>query len=31
MVQAQFWYRDPQNTGNKTTTLSDAVEFLVEP
>ena len=28
-VQAQLWYRDPQNTGNQTTSLSDAIEFAV--
>ena len=31
VVQAQLWYRDPQNTSNQTTSLSDAVEFLVAP
>jgi hypothetical protein len=30
-VQAQLWYRDPQNTSNRTTSLSDAVEFGVGP
>ena len=30
-VQAQLWYRDPQNTSNQTTSLSDALEFLVGP
>jgi hypothetical protein len=30
-VQAQLWYRDPQNTSNQTTSLSDAIEFLVAP
>jgi hypothetical protein len=30
-LQAQFWYRDPQNTSNQTTSLSDAVEVLVCP
>jgi len=31
-VQAQLWYRDPWNTAtNKTTTLSDAIEFTVGP
>jgi len=30
-VQAQLWYRDPLNTSNQTTSLSDAVEFCVEP
>jgi hypothetical protein len=31
VVQAQLWYRDPQNTSNRTTSLSDALEFCVEP
>ena len=31
LVQAQLWYRDPQNTSNQTTSLSDAVEFTVCP
>ena len=31
VVQAQLWYRDPQNTSNQTTGLSDAVEFVVQP
>ena len=31
VVQAQLWYRDPQNTSNQTTSLSDAVEFTVCP
>jgi hypothetical protein len=31
MGQAQLWYRDPQNTSNQTTSLSNAVEFFVEP
>ena len=31
VVQAQLWYRDPQNTSNQTTSLSDAVEFVVFP
>ncbi len=31
VVQAQLWYRDPQNTSNQTTSLSDAVEFTVGP
>ena len=30
-VQAQLWYRDPQNTSNQTTSLSDALEFSVYP
>ena len=29
VVQAQFWYRDPMNTSNQTTSLSDAIEFIV--
>jgi probable HAF family extracellular repeat protein len=29
LVQAQLWYRDPQSTSNQTTSLSDAIEFLV--
>jgi hypothetical protein len=31
VVQAQLWYRDPFNTSNQTTGLSDALEFLVHP
>jgi len=31
VVQAQLWYRDPQNTSNRTTSLSDALEFTVGP
>jgi len=31
VVQAQLWYRDPQNTSNQTTSLSDALEFPVGP
>ena len=31
VVQAQLWYRDPQNTSNQTTSLSDALEFSVQP
>ena len=30
-VQAQLWYRDPQNSSNQTTSLSDAIEFTVGP
>jgi hypothetical protein len=30
-VQVQLWYRDPQNTSNKPTSFSDALEFLVGP
>jgi hypothetical protein len=29
VVQAQLWYRDPQSTSNQSTSLSDALEFLV--
>ena len=31
VVQAQLWYRDPFNTSNQTTSLSDAIEFAVAP
>jgi hypothetical protein len=31
VVDLQFWYRDPLSTSNQTTSLSNAVEFLVEP
>ena len=31
IVQAQLWYRDPVNTSNQTTSLSDALEFAVCP
>ena len=31
VVQGQLWYRDPFNTSNQTTSLSDAVEFTVQP
>ena len=31
VVQAQLWYRDPQNTSNQTTSLSQAIEFTVCP
>jgi hypothetical protein len=31
LVQAQLWYRDPFNTSNQTTSLSDAIEFQVGP
>jgi len=30
-VQVQLWYRDPVNTSNQTTGLSDAIEFWVLP
>ena len=28
-VQSQLWYRDPQSTSNQTTSLSDALEFVL--
>ena len=31
VVQGQLWYRDPFNTSNQTTSLSNAVEFVVQP
>ena len=31
MAQAQLWYRDPLNTSNQPTSLSDAIEFSVVP
>ena len=31
VVQSELWYRDPSNTSNSTTSLSDAREFLVGP
>ena len=31
MVQAQLWYRDAFSTSNQTTSLSDALEFMVLP
>jgi hypothetical protein len=31
IVQAQLWYRDPLNTSNQPTSLSEAVEFVVQP
>ena len=31
VVQAQLWYRDPQNTSNQTTSMSDALEFTGQP
>jgi hypothetical protein len=31
LAQAQFWFRDPSNTSNQDTSLSDAIEFCVEP
>ncbi len=30
-VQAQLWHRDPGNTSNQTTTLSNAIEFTMCP
>jgi hypothetical protein len=29
LLQAQLWYRDPANTGSKTSSLSDSIEFGV--
>ena len=31
VMQAQLWFRDPMNTSNQTTSLSDAVEFTFCP
>ena len=31
IAQVQLWFRDPLNTSNQTTSLSDAVEFTVFP
>jgi hypothetical protein len=31
VVQAQLWYRDPFNTSNQTTSMSEAIEFTVAP
>ena len=31
VTQAQLWYRDPLNTSNQTTSLSDAVQFAICP
>ena len=31
VVQVQFWYRDPNNTSNQETSLSDAIEFTMGP
>ena len=31
VVQAQLWYRDPASTSNRSTSLSDAMEFVVCP
>ena len=30
-VSLQLWYRDPQNTSNQTTSLSDGLKFSVCP
>jgi hypothetical protein len=30
-VQIQCWFRDPLNTANQTTSLSDALEFTLCP
>ena len=31
VMQAQLWYRDPQNTSNQSSSMSDAIEFIVWP
>ena len=31
IVQAQLWFRDPWNTSNQSTSMSDALEFTVGP
>ena len=31
VMQGQLWYRDPMNTSNQTTSLSDAMEWFVCP
>jgi hypothetical protein len=31
LVQAQLWYRDPFNTSNQSTSLSNAIEFSICP
>jgi hypothetical protein len=31
LMQAQLWYRDPTNTSNRRSGMSDAVEFAVCP
>jgi len=31
IMQLQLWYRDPANTSNQTTSLTDAIEFVVCP
>ena len=31
IMQAQLWYRDPQNTSNRPSSMSDAIEFCVAP
>jgi hypothetical protein len=30
-VQAQLWYRDPSNTSNQVTSLSDGIEVSLQP
>jgi hypothetical protein len=30
-MQLQLWYRDPMNTSNQTTSLSDAIEVVPCP
>ena len=31
LMQAQFWYRDPLNTSNQSSSMSDAIEFWICP
>ena len=31
LVSVQLWYRDPQNSSNQTTSLSDGLQFSVCP
>jgi hypothetical protein len=31
VVQTQLWYRDPLNTSSKSTSLSDAIEYTMQP
>jgi hypothetical protein len=31
LVQLQLWYRDPFNTSNQSTSLSNALELTVQP
>jgi hypothetical protein len=31
LMQAQLWYRDPLNTSNQSSSMSDAIEFAICP